>query len=41
MLLVQGKAAQVYCYKMDTPYPEEYISLQANTKNYAEIYDRR
>lgn len=40
-MLVQGKPAIVYCYKMDTPEPEEYISLQANTENYAEIYDRR
>lgn len=40
-MLVQGKPALVYCYKMDTPEPEEYISLQANTENYAEIYDRR
>lgn len=40
-MLVQGKPALVYCYKMDTPEPEEYISLQSNTENYAEIYDRR
>lgn len=40
-MLVRGKPAVVYCYKMDTQEPEEYISLQVNTENYAEIYDRR
>lgn len=41
MMMVHGKPALVYCFKMDTPEPEEYISLQGNTGNYAEIYDRR
>lgn len=41
VLSVRGKPALVYCYKMDTNEPEEYISLQPNAQNYAEMYDRR
>lgn len=36
-----GKMAVVYCFKMDTPTPEEYISLTSDLQNYAEMYHKR
>ncbi|XP_045465321.1 A disintegrin and metalloproteinase with thrombospondin motifs 9 isoform X2 [Harmonia axyridis] len=36
-----GKMAVVYCFKMDTPTPEEYISLTSDLQNYAELYHKR
>lgn len=41
VILLHGQTVNVYCYKMDTPEPQEYISLHPDKKNYAEIYDRR
>ncbi|KAK9886442.1 hypothetical protein WA026_016725 [Henosepilachna vigintioctopunctata] len=41
LLDLNGKRAIVYCFKMDTPEPEEYISLMSDHQNYAEIYDKR
>ncbi|KAJ8967041.1 hypothetical protein NQ314_003158, partial [Rhamnusium bicolor] len=41
VISIRGRPAQVYCYKMDTPEPQEYISLHPDTQNYAEIYDKR
>lgn len=40
-LMVKGKPAMVYCYKMDTNEPEEYVSLHADADNYAELYHKR
>lgn len=39
-ILVDGKVATIYCYKMDTEEPEEFISLDADVQNYAEIYNK-
>ncbi|XP_050315831.1 A disintegrin and metalloproteinase with thrombospondin motifs 9-like isoform X2 [Anthonomus grandis grandis] len=41
LISINGMAVKVYCYKMDTPYPQEYISLHSDQSNFAEIYDRR
>lgn len=41
IISLRGRPVQIYCYKMDTPVPQEYISLHPDTNNYAEIYDRR
>ncbi|XP_049824532.1 A disintegrin and metalloproteinase with thrombospondin motifs 9 isoform X2 [Aethina tumida] len=38
---IGNKLASIYCYKMDTSEPEEFITLQPDTKNYAEFYDKR
>lgn len=38
---VRGRPVLIHCYKMDTPEPLEYISLQPETPNYAEFYDKR
>ncbi|XP_018561715.1 A disintegrin and metalloproteinase with thrombospondin motifs 9 isoform X2 [Anoplophora glabripennis] len=38
---IHGRPVQIYCYKMDTPEPQEYISLHPDARNYAEIYDKR
>ncbi|CAH0548960.1 unnamed protein product, partial [Brassicogethes aeneus] len=38
---IGGRLASVYCFKMDTHYPEEFITLQPNPRNYAEFYDKR
>ncbi|KRT81997.1 hypothetical protein AMK59_4945, partial [Oryctes borbonicus] len=40
-LKLYGKLAQVYCYKMDTKEPEEYVSLHGGKENYAQYYDYR
>lgn len=41
VISVKGRPVQIYCYKMDTSYPQEYISLHPDKMNYAEIYDKR
>ncbi|XP_017769222.1 PREDICTED: A disintegrin and metalloproteinase with thrombospondin motifs 20 isoform X2 [Nicrophorus vespilloides] len=41
VLSVEGRDALLYCYKMDTKEPEEFISLKPNTENYAEMYRNR
>ncbi|CAH1132157.1 unnamed protein product [Ceutorhynchus assimilis] len=41
MVSLRGRPVNVYCYKMDTAEPQEYISLHPDKENYAEIYDRR
>ena len=38
---LNGQAVNVYCYKMDTAEPQEYITLHPDKDNYAEVYDRR
>lgn len=40
-LSINDKPALVYCYKMDTQEPEEFISLKAEHENFAEMYDKR
>uniref|UniRef100_A0A8D8Q3J5 A disintegrin and metalloproteinase with thrombospondin motifs 9 n=1 Tax=Cacopsylla melanoneura TaxID=428564 RepID=A0A8D8Q3J5_9HEMI len=40
-LSVLGRNLSIYCYRMDTSEPREYISLHAEANNYAEKYDRR
>ncbi|XP_044763903.1 A disintegrin and metalloproteinase with thrombospondin motifs 9 isoform X2 [Coccinella septempunctata] len=41
ILDLNGKMAVVYCFKMDTQTPEEYISFTNDLQNYAEIYHKR
>ena len=41
LITIRNKPARVYCYKMDTNQPEEYITLHADGVNYAENYDKR
>ncbi|KAJ8984117.1 hypothetical protein NQ317_017326 [Molorchus minor] len=40
IISIGGRPVKIYCYKMDTPEPQEYVSLHQDT-NYAEFYDRR
>lgn len=39
-ITINNRTAQIYCYKMDTPEPEEFISLKFEQENFAEMYDR-
>ncbi|KAF5279337.1 hypothetical protein FQR65_LT15410 [Abscondita terminalis] len=39
-LIVNNKPVLVYCYKMDTPAPEEFVSLKFEQRNFAEMYDK-
>ncbi|XP_008190626.1 A disintegrin and metalloproteinase with thrombospondin motifs 9 isoform X2 [Tribolium castaneum] len=41
LITIRNRPAWVYCYKMDTNQPEEYITLHGDTLNYAENYDKR
>ncbi|XP_019769669.2 A disintegrin and metalloproteinase with thrombospondin motifs 9 isoform X2 [Dendroctonus ponderosae] len=41
LITLHGRTVSVYCYKMDTADPQEYISLHADKENYAEINNRR
>ncbi|KAG5875943.1 hypothetical protein JTB14_032369 [Gonioctena quinquepunctata] len=41
VIAVNERPVQIYCYKMDTPEPQEYISLHSDKYNFAEIYDKR
>ncbi|XP_056632510.1 A disintegrin and metalloproteinase with thrombospondin motifs 9 isoform X2 [Diorhabda sublineata] len=41
VISIQGRPVNIHCYKMDTPEPLEYISLNSDTTNYAEMYDKR
>ncbi|XP_074026740.1 ADAM metallopeptidase with thrombospondin type 1 motif A isoform X3 [Leptinotarsa decemlineata] len=41
VISVNGRPVQIYCYKMDTPEPQEYITLHSDGSNFAEIYDKR
>lgn len=41
VISLRARPVQIYCYKMDTPYPQEYISLHPDKSNYAEFYDKR
>ncbi|XP_066144477.1 A disintegrin and metalloproteinase with thrombospondin motifs 9 isoform X2 [Euwallacea fornicatus] len=41
VISLHGRVVNVYCYKMDTAEPQEYISLHPDKENYAEVYDRR
>ncbi|XP_060533240.1 A disintegrin and metalloproteinase with thrombospondin motifs 9 isoform X2 [Cylas formicarius] len=41
VISVNGRPVMVYCYKMDTPEPLEYISLHPDKMNFAEVYDKR
>ncbi|RZC37361.1 A disintegrin and metalloproteinase with thrombospondin motifs 9-like, partial [Asbolus verrucosus] len=41
LITIRNRPAWVYCYKMDTSQPEEYITLHADSQNYAENYDKR
>lgn len=41
LIQLQNRPAWVYCYKMDTNQPEEFITLHGDSLNYAENYDKR
>jgi thrombospondin motif-containing protein 9 len=41
LITIRNRPAWVYCYKMDTNQPEEYITLNGDSMNFAENYDKR
>ncbi|XP_030747517.1 A disintegrin and metalloproteinase with thrombospondin motifs 9 isoform X2 [Sitophilus oryzae] len=41
IISLQGRPVKIHCYKMDTPEPQEYITLHPDKDNYAEMYDKR
>ncbi|VEN49794.1 unnamed protein product [Callosobruchus maculatus] len=41
IISLRGRPVQIYCYRMDTTEPQEYISLHQDALNFAEIYDKR
>ncbi|KAF7271026.1 hypothetical protein GWI33_016056 [Rhynchophorus ferrugineus] len=41
VISLRGQTVKIYCYRMDTPEPQEFISLDPDKENYAELYAKR
>ncbi|XP_031637497.1 A disintegrin and metalloproteinase with thrombospondin motifs 9 isoform X2 [Contarinia nasturtii] len=41
MLTVRGRKVQIYCHRMNSTNPQEYISLRDDRENYSLYFDRR
>lgn len=41
LLNVRGRKVQIYCHRMNTTNPQEFISLKSEHENYSLYFDRR